>query len=455
MEHITVKDVIAATGGTLLCGDEKKVITHFCIDSRQADETSLFVPIVGERVDAHAFMPGTLDAGAASLTQEHDAFEHDQPVIKVADTIKAMQDLAIYYRNKMDLPIVAVTGSVGKTTTREMITCVLKGKYKAFETSGNQNSQIGVPLTIDKMSYDDEIAVLELGMSERGQIDILTNIAQPNVAVVTNIGVAHIEQLKTRENICAEKLDIQNGLKDDGMLFINGDNDMLAKYAPELLDYPYTFYGFGENCDIKATDLQEENGQTSFLCHIDDKYYPITLNTLGKHNVLNALAAIGVGARFGVPVETACKQLMEFKGQRQDIRECNGYTVIDDTYNASPDSMKAALSILDTMKVKKHKVAVLADMLELGENSPVYHREVGEYLASTSVTHLFAVGEMIDYTIEGVKAGNSNIVIQKFTDNEALASALIEFLETGDAVLLKGSNGMKLKEVAEKLKIAF
>jgi UDP-N-acetylmuramoyl-tripeptide--D-alanyl-D-alanine ligase len=146
---------------------------------------------------------------------------------------------------------------------------------------------------------------------------------------------------------------------------------------------------------------------------------------------------------------------MEFKGQRQDIRECNGYTVIDDTYNASPDSMKAALSILDTMKVKKHKVAVLADMLELGENSPVYHREVGEYLASTSVTHLFAVGEMIDYTIEGVKAGNSNIVIQKFTDNEALASALIEFLETGDAVLLKGSNGMKLKEVAEKLKIAF
>lgn len=448
MENITIKDILTATGGKLLCGDEHKTITHFCIDSRQADDTSLFVPIIGEKVDAHKFMKGTLDAGAASFTQEHNSYEHEQPVIAVKDTIKAMQDLAIYYRNKMDLPIVAVTGSVGKTTTREMITCVLKGKLKAFETSGNQNSQIGVPLTIDKMNFEDEIAVLELGMSERGQINILTNIAQPNIAVVTNVGVAHIEQLKTRENICAEKLDIQNGLKDGGMLFINGDNDMLAKYAPELVRYPYTFYGLGENCAIRATDIQEKNGQTNFICHIDGHEYPITLNTLGKHNVLNALAAIGVGVRFGVPIEVASKQLQEFKGQRQDIRESNGYTVIDDTYNASPDSMKASLSILDTMKDKNHKIAVLADMLELGDNSPNYHKEVGTYLATTSITHLFAVGEMIDYTIEGVKENNSSIEIRKFNNNDELTTALKQFLQPKDAVLLKGSNGMKLKEVA-------
>ena len=451
MENITIKDILAATGGTLLCGDEKKVITHFCIDSRQADATSLFVPIIGERVDAHKFMAGTLDAGAASLTQEHNVYKHEQPVIAVSDTVKAMQDLAVYYRNRMDLPIIAVTGSVGKTTTREMITCVLKGGFHAFETSGNQNSQIGVPLTIDQMSYSDEIAVLELGMSERGQINILTNIAQPNVAVVTNVGVAHIEQLKTRENICAEKMDIQNGLKDDGMLFMNGDNDMLAKYAPELARFPYRFYGFGANCDIRATNVTEENGCTSFLCHMDGRCYPVTINTLGRHNVLNALAAIGVGARYGISVETASRQLMHFKGQRQDIRESNGYTVIDDTYNASPDSMKAALSILDTMKEKNRKVAVLADMLELGDHSPAYHKEVGQYLASTSITHLFAVGNLIDHTIEGVQETNSDIVIRKFEDYICLTASLKDFLQEGVAVLLKGSNGMKLKEVAKQL----
>ena len=451
MENITIQDVLAATGGTLLCGNKDKVITHFCIDSREADETSLFVPIIGERVDAHKFMASCLDAGAASFTQEHDAYEHTQPVIAVKDTVKAMQDLAIFYRNKMNLPIVAVTGSVGKTTTREMITCVLKGKFKAFETSGNQNSQIGVPLTIDKMNFDDEIAVLELGMSERGQITTLTNIAQPNVAVVTNVGVAHIEQLKTRENICQEKLDIQKGLKEDGVLFINGDNDMLSKYAPELVTHPYRFYGFGENCDFRATDMTEADGQASFLCHFDGRSYPVTINTLGKHNILNALAAIAVGNHFGVPVETAVKQLMQFKGQRQSIRESNGYTVIDDTYNASPDSMKASLSILDTMKGKNHKVAVLADMLELGENSPLYHKEVGTYLAGTSITYLFAVGDLIDHTIEEVKEKNPSVIVRKFDDNESLTAALQKFLQPGDAVLLKGSNGMKLKEVAAAL----
>lgn len=451
MENITIKDILTATGGTLLCGNEDKIITHFCIDSRQADSSSLFVPIIGERVDAHKFIENTLNAGAASLTQEHDSYDHEQPVIAVKDTIKAMQDIAIYYRNQMNLPIIAVTGSVGKTTTREMITCVLKGKLKAFETSGNQNSQIGVPLTIDKMCFDDEIAVLELGMSERGQINILSNIAQPNMAVITNVGVAHIEQLKTRENICAEKLDIQNGLKKDGILLINGDNDMLTKYAPELARHPYVFYGFSENCNIRATDVHEKDGQTSFICYVKDQSYPITINTLGRHNVLNALAAIGVGVRFGIPVEIASKQLQKFKGQRQDIRKSNGYTVIDDTYNASPDSMKASLSILDTMKTKRRKIAVLADMLELGENSSVYHQEVGVYLADTSITHLFAVGKMIDHTITGVKENNSSIEIRKFHNNEELIAVLKKFLQPDDVVLLKGSNGMKLKEVANQL----
>ncbi|MBQ9156261.1 MAG: UDP-N-acetylmuramoyl-tripeptide--D-alanyl-D-alanine ligase, partial [Eubacterium sp.] len=237
MEGITIKDIVTITGGTLLCGDENKEIREFAIDSRQGNEDSIFVPIIGERVDAHRFIDGALAINGATFTQEHEEpllGLAGKPWIRVEDTVKAMQQVGTFYRNKMELPVVAVTGSVGKTTTREMIAHALSADRQVFQTMGNQNSQIGVPLTLSHISREDEVAVLEIGMSERGQIEILTNMIRPDVAVVTMIGVSHIAQLGSQENICLEKMDIVKGLPADGMVFLNGDDPFLAAYRDKL-----------------------------------------------------------------------------------------------------------------------------------------------------------------------------------------------------------------------------
>lgn len=247
MENITIQDILEATDGTLLCGDPSMKIDHLSTNSMEIGPNTLFVPIIGERVDAHIFIPNALKEGGACLTQEHTEASGNAPYIKVPDTLTAMQQIAAYYRNKMSLPIIGVTGSVGKTTTREMIAHVLKGKYKVFETIGNQNSQVGVPLTLDHLTSEDEIGVLEMGMSEKGQITTLGNIIHPNVGVVTNVGVSHIEMMGSRDNICIEKLDIQNGLPEDGVLFLNGDNDMIRKHI-DYVKKPYEFYGFADDC---------------------------------------------------------------------------------------------------------------------------------------------------------------------------------------------------------------
>ena len=295
MENITIKDIVEACSGQLLCGDENKVIKEFSIDSRSGSEDSIFVPIIGERVDAHKFIDGALKINGATFTSEHDepleGFEN-KPWIKVADTVEAMQKVGTFYRNRMNLPVVAVTGSVGKTTTREMISTVLASQKKVFQTIGNQNSQIGVPLTLSHLTREDEIAVLEIGMSERGQIEKLTNMIRPNVAVVTMIGVSHIAQLKTQENICLEKMDIVKGLPEDGMVFLNGDDKFLAPYRGKLSHKTF-FYGMDKACDYRAGNVHVKDGQTIFHFFYKEgkvvKDMEVVLGTMGEHNVRNAL----------------------------------------------------------------------------------------------------------------------------------------------------------------------
>ena len=242
MENVTIKDIVEVTGGVLLCGDENKEIREFSIDSREGSEDSIFVPIIGERVDAHRFIEGALSLNGATFTSEHLPADEEKPWEQIAaktgrvkpwiyvkDTVKAMQQVGTFYRNRLSLPVVAVTGSVGKTTTREMIAAALSAGKKVFQTLGNQNSQIGVPLTLSHMSKEDEAAVLEIGMSERGQIETLTTMIRPDIAVVTVIGVSHIAQLKSQENICLEKMDIVKGVPEDGMVFLNGDDPFLCR----------------------------------------------------------------------------------------------------------------------------------------------------------------------------------------------------------------------------------
>lgn len=481
MENVTIKDIVEVTGGVLLCGDEKKEIREFSIDSREGNEDSIFVPIIGERVDAHRFITGALTLNGATFTSEHSPEDTEKPWEKIAeetgvekpwiyvkDTVKAMQQVGTFYRNRLSLPVVAVTGSVGKTTTREMIATALSAGKKVFQTLGNQNSQIGVPLTLSHMTREDEAAVLEIGMSERGQIETLTKMIRPDIAVVTMIGVSHIAQLKSQENICLEKMDIVKGVPDDGIVFLNGDDPFLIPYRGKLQQKTY-FYGMNPDCDYRAEEIQNGDGQISFTFCAGDLRQPVLLNTMGEHNVRNALVALGVAHQMGVDVKKAAEKLQEFHGQRLQFVHCDRCTVIDDTYNASPDSMRASIHVLSSMEnVKGRKIAALSDMLELGEDERKYHYEVGEYLASQDVDELVVFGELSKELLRGAEdaaeknqklcSGKENngcttgqriLRLTQVEDREAMTAYLLETLRPEDVLLLKASNGMKLSEVAK------
>lgn len=448
MEGIRIKDIVEITGGKLLCGDENKYIKEFSIDSRQGNEDSIFVPVIGERVDAHRFIDGALTINGATFTQEHDEASGEKPWIRVEDTVKAMQQVGTFYRNQMDLPVVAVTGSVGKTTTREMIATALSAGKRVFQTMGNQNSQIGVPLTLSHLSREDEAAVLEIGMSERGQIEILTNMIRPNIAVVTMIGVSHIAQLGTQENICQEKMDIMKGLPQDGMIFLNGDDPYLVRYRGKL-DKQAFFYGMDASCDYRAKDIHTKDGQTSFTFCMKDREMPVTLGTMGEHNVRNALAALGICDQMGVDLAAAAQALSQFQGQRQQVIHADRCTIIDDTYNASPDSMRASGKVLASMEgVKGRKIAALADMLELGEKEREYHYEVGRYFAGLPIDEIVAFGELSLDLLRGVEESQTGIRCQHFDTREEMKDYLLKQVQPEDVVLLKASNGMKLKEIS-------
>lgn len=447
MEQIRIKDIVKAAGGTLLCGDENKIIKEFSIDSRQGDEDSIFVPIIGERVNAHRFIDSALQINGATFTSEHDHAEDEKPWIRVEDTVKAMQQVGTFYRSRMNLPVVAVTGSVGKTTTREMIAQALSAGKNVFQTMGNQNSQIGVPLTLSHITKEHEAAVLEIGMSERGQIEILTKMIRPNIAVVTTIGVSHIAQLGTQDNICREKMDIIKGLPEDGVVLLNGDDPFLIQYRNRL-KYKTCFYGMDKNCGYRAEEIVTEGGCTRFVFCMDDVRMPVVLSVMGEHNVRNALAALAVAHQMGVDLSKAAQKLSVFHGQRQQVIPTEKGTIIDDTYNASPDSMKAAIRVLAAMEgVRGRRIAGLADMLELGEKEKTYHYEVGAFIAGQPLDEVVCLGALSTELLKGITEKTDRIRVKHFETRDEMCSYLMERLRPEDVLLLKGSNGMKLKEI--------
>ena len=451
MENISVRDIVEATGGTLLCGDENTQITDICIDSKEITKGDLFVPIIGQRVNAHQFIEQALEVGAASLTSEHYAISAEKPYIKVKDTIQALQDIGSYMRKRLTLPIIAVTGSVGKTTTRNMIAAALKSQYQVFETQKNYNSQIGVPIMLSRIGSSDQMAVLECGMSEEGQIHILSNLVKPKAAVVTTIGLAHIEQLKTQENIRKEKLSIIDGMEEDGILFLNGDDPMLAELKGTLNCNTY-YYGTQSWCDYRAEQIRFEQERSYFDFVHENKRIHVDLNMLGNHNVLNCVAALGISDVFGVSTEKAAAVFRTFQGLRQTIRrQENRFTIIDDTYNASPDSMRASLEVLCHMETKGRRIAVLGDMFELGEDSEKYHSDVGEFAASLPIDELVVVGNQAKAIRRAAQARNSEMKTYEFSDNEETAMYLLATLMPEDIVLVKGSNGMHMKEIVNLL----
>lgn len=453
MENITVNEILIATGGELISGNNNTSICNISIDSRVMKGEDIFVPLIGERVDGHDFIDKAITNGAVAVFTSRDITPFgDIAWIKVEDTLKALQQLGVYYKSLHKMPVVAVTGSVGKTTTREMVATALSAGFNVFKTSKNFNSNIGLPVTLSEIKSDDEIAVLELGISDFGEMDELTDMARPNVAVVTNIGVAHIAQFKTRENICLEKLAVAKGLNPKGLLILNGDDDMLLAHGRDAFEN-VLYYGIGNHNDVYAENISYTENKTAFDAVIKGEKIKVELPVIGQHMVMNALAALSAASFFGVDLEKAAEKLSEFGGfkNRQQIYEVDDIKIIDDTYNASPDSMKAAITVLENIKTGGKRVAVLADMLELGDNSPIYHKEVGEFAAKHNVDRLITVGSMGRKIADGFNTictrDGIEAEIASFSENKDAYEYINKTVNNGDTLLFKGSNGMHLGEI--------
>lgn len=456
MENIKVSDIVKAAGGRLLCGNPDQPLEHICIDSRQLRGNDLFVPLMGEKNDAHRFIPQVMEQGAAaSLTSRHDAAPEGLKgaLIRVEDTKKALQAVGSFLRMRLSIPLVGITGSVGKTTTREMVAAALSAGYRVFKTPANYNSQVGVPITLSEIAAGDEIGVLELGMSEPGEMEVIARIAAVDMAVITNVGVAHIENLGSRANILKEKLHIQDSMKAGGSLLLNGDNDLL-KTVTANEGYKTVYYGTGENCGYRAVDIRLEEGKPVFTMVCEKGRIPVRLQVLGEHNILNALAALAVADHYQVSLEAAAEKLFEFSGfeNRQQVYQADGVTIIDDTYNASPDSMRAGIQVLSSFTDSRRRVAVLADMKELGEDEVRFHREIGDFLQTKPVELLVTYGtlakEIALAASKGKGAQGMDVVSFSSDEKDAMTVYLEKNIQAGDAVLFKGSNSMRLFETA-------
>lgn len=476
MTGITVKELLEATGGNLLLGQEDQHAGHISLDSRKMEGDDLFVPIVGERVDAHLFLCQAIASGAAAVfTSEHHRWEDVKASVRqqcggnreqekkalgaawieVPDTKKALQDLGSFCRKRLTLPLVGITGSVGKTTTREMIAEALSAGFLVYKTPGNSNSQVGVPITIAEIPQSAEIGVIELGMSEPGEMERIARVARVDCAVMTNIGVAHIEQLGSQEHILEEKLHIQDGMPAEGILFLNGDDPLLASVVPKE-GRKRVLYGLGRDCDYRAEDLHLEEGYPVFTAVHGDRSVRVRLQVMGSHMVSNAMAALAVADTYGLSMEKAALALGQFKGYkgRQQIFQWGGVTVIDDSYNASPVSMKAGLEVLASVKGEGRRIAVLADMKELGLEAVRFHEEIGAYIGEHPLDMVLLLGELASCIGSGMDAARA---VTPHIEMDRLAQVeewLDEHIKEGDCILFKGSNSMKLSEAVRHLKEA-
>lgn len=449
---MTVGEIVGACGGELLCGDPDTVITSVSTDSRKVGSGTLFVPIKGERTDAHSFISAVFAAGAlATLTQEHSRMDDSHAWIRVDDTVTALQRIASSYRERFHIPFVGITGSVGKTTTKEMVALALSAKRNVMKTEGNFNSQIGLPLTMFRLTEEHEAAVIEMGMSNFSEMERLAQIAAPDYAVVTNIGISHIEQLKTQQNIRTEKLHITDRFHKDSVLFLNGDDELLAELR-EKLDAKMVYFGTKPWCDFRAEDIESEAGSTVFTLLTPQTSAKVRIPALGMHNVTNALAGLAVAQTLGVPLGGAIEKLAEYKplAMRQQIHSVNGMTVIDDSYNASPDSIRSSVDVLCSFHSGK-RVAVLADMLELGELSQQAHNNVGVYAAQAGVDVLVTVGERAEQIAKGAQSVKPDITCHIYKNNDEAIEKLKSLLTFGDSVLVKGSRGMHTDQIVKAL----
>lgn len=462
MRAFTVEEVVNATGGKLLCGSGDGVIYKVCTDSRKAEVGDLFFPLIGENNDGHDFLGQVLERGCRTIIVSDEskipktAFLADgmQPdVISVENTTKALQDLAEYYLGTLPLKHkIAVTGSVGKTSTRDMMYYIASTKYKTGRNMKNFNNWFGLPLSILEFPPDTEAAVLEMGMDNFGQIQTLAEIVKPDIALITNIGVSHIENLGSREGILKAKLEVTSCFDENSTLIVNGDCDLLtAEHVSGA--YRLISVGSGSESEYRIDEVSDFGieGINFKLTH-QAKTYEISLDIPGAHNAGNAALAIAAGELMGIDIDTAKKGLAEVKltEKRLNIKEKSGIKIIDDTYNAAPASMMSALNTLMQTEGKR-RIAILGDMYELGSETEAAHRQVGEYAGEKNLDMLIAVGEFAEGYESGAALHMPKDRILYFREKRELLERVRELLLPGDVVLVKASRGMKLEEAVKEI----
>ncbi len=462
----TPDEIAGIVGGTVaVIGDGAAApVSNICTDSREVKPGGLFAAIAGERVDGHDYMHIAADSGAVCFLAQRvpeNLTGKNCAVVLVPDTVRALGDLAAQYRTHSRVKVVAVTGSVGKTTTKEFIAAVAAAGCRTHKTEGNHNNDLGLAMTLFTLQPEDEVSVLEMGMSNLGEIERLSSIARPDIAIVTNIGTSHLASLGTRENICRAKLEIAAGMTEKGVLLLNADEPLLVQSAGALT--PVTRFMSIHNAkgDYRAVNIRTLDGGMMYdlICR-DRVVTNVRIPTLGQHNVYNSLAAFAVGTLLGLSEDTVRRGLMAFHGadMRQKIYKMGQITVIEDCYNASPESMRAALDVLISVAAQKkgRPVALLGDMLELGDSSRLLHDQLGQYAAHVKVNRLYCYGMMADVVAEaavrgGIRADNVYVSLDA-RDPQTMADMIRATVEPGDVLLVKASRGVSAERVLECLK---
>ena len=450
MRNITIGDILTMTGaeGSFEI-DEDARVCHISNDSRDIKEDTIYAAIVGERLDGHDFARAALENGAIAAIVEKRVTEKD---ILVKDTRRALKDIAMGYGGRFDIPFPAVTGSSGKTTTKDMLYFAVSESRKTLRNLGNLNSEIGLPMTVFNLDESHECAVLEMGMYVQGEIDYLAEIVKTHFAIITNVGVAHIQSAGTRENILKAKMEIANYMTQSDVLLINGDNDMLQTVDTGAIKPSVYKYGLEEHNDIRLISYETTESGMKIRADILGKITEYEIPTLGIHNIYNSLSVMGLCSLMGLDMKKSSEGIRKYQPSkyRMEIKSVSGKTLIEDFYNANPDSLRASIETFRQMQGER-KVAVLADMLELGAISEKEHMNAG-IQASEIFDVIICIGSDAKYIGKGaIENGFDKGHVYFFANNEEAVSEINSILRPGDAVLMKGSRGMKLEEVAESI----
>jgi len=460
MHNIYVKDLIEKCNGTLVLGNENTILENFSKDTRTINENDIYVGIKGENFEGSTLYKEALEKGAhgcilndsISLDEEYLNNYKDKFIVLVKDTVECLQRLASYKRDLYNIPVVGVTGSVGKTSTKDIIASVLSKKYNVLKTEGNYNNHIGVPLTILKLK-DHNCLVVEMGMNNLGEISLLSKIAKPTVSVITNVGTAHIGNLGSRENILKAKLEILDGMNNEGILVINNDNDLLHDWNKTNKEKKVITFGFVNKSDYNATNIISDTLSSSYKVLIDDFESEFKINIPGSHFVLNGLCALSIGRIFNISVEDIKDGIQHFAltKRRMQIENIQGITIINDCYNANLDSMSSAINYLGTIK-NGRKIAVLGDMLELGNYEEELHRKVGKVIFENNIDIVILVGNASKYIKDELVGLDFKNELYDYNNNLEAINKLKDILKENDTLLIKASNGMNFIEIYNNIK---